>query len=192
MEINKESLFLENEMIYLRPLCIEDITDEYINGLNDPEVNRYLVNVRLSAQTRESVESFVLSNIENPSSILFGIFIRDSQELFVGTVRVSGIDYFHYSASVGICLFQKRAWKKGFGIQALRMIKDYLFESLGLHYLEAGAYEKNKNSANLFLRAGFLENYRVRDKFRHLDSFEDAVFFSVINPSFDVLLLNKK
>jgi len=189
MTIDKESLIIENKRIYLRPLRVEDVTDEYINGLNDSEVNRYLVNVRKNVQTRESVEKFVHSNMENPSSILFGIFLKDRAEPLIGTVRVSEIDFFHYTASVGVCLFAKQKWKKGYALQAVKMVKNYLFEVLCLHYLEAGANAHNKDSINLFIRAGFSEWYRVKNKYRHIDTFEEVIYFVVINPSFDISLL---
>jgi RimJ/RimL family protein N-acetyltransferase len=188
MKIDKESLLLENDRIYLCSLSVEDITDEYVQGLNDTEVNRYL-EARHNVQTRESVEKFVISNIEDPASILFGIFIKNSRVPFIGTIRAHGIDFFHYTASVGICVFAKQAWKKGYALQSLQLVKDYLFGVLDLHYLEAGAYAKNKNSISAFTRAGFLEWYRVKDKFRFVDSFEDAIYLSAINPSFDMSLL---
>ena len=192
MKVDKESLLLENKTIYLRPLKIGDITVEYINGLNDPEVNRYLVDVRRTLQTRKSVRKFIISNIETLSSILFGIFIKDDPRPFVGTLRVSEINFFHYSASIGICLFAKHAWKKGYALKALKMAKDYLFKDLGLHYLEAGVYAKNKSSINLFTKAVFSGSYRVKNKFRHKNSFEEVIFLGVINKSFDKSKLNNK
>jgi RimJ/RimL family protein N-acetyltransferase len=189
--IDKETLLLENNVIFLRPLHVKDITDEYINGLNSPEVNRYLVNVRINPQTKETVEKFINSNRESPSDIFFGIFIRNDPEPFIGTLRVSGIDFFHYTASIGICLFAKRAWKKGYALQSLQLVKDYLLGVVGLHYIEAGMYGENANSINLFSRAGFLEWYRVKNKFRHIDSFEETIYFAAINPLFDMSLLKK-
>jgi len=189
MKIDKESLVIENGSIYLRPLRIEDITDEYVNGLNDPEVNKYLVDVRRNVQTWETVEKYVSSNFENPSAILFGIFMKNNSKQLVGTVHVSEIDLFHYTASVGICLFAKRIWKKGYALQSLQLVKNYLFGVLGLHYLEAGAYAINASSISAFTRADFLEWYRVKDKFRLVDSFEEVIYFSAINPSFDMSLL---
>lgn len=191
MMIDKETLLLENNVIFLRPLHVKDITDEYINGLNEPEVNRYLVNGRINPQTKETVEKFINSNRESPSDIFFGIFIRNDPEPFIGTLRVSGIDFFHYTASIGICLFAKRAWKKGYALQSLQLVKDYLLGIVGLHYIEAGMYGENTNSINLFSRAGFLEWYRVKDKFRHIDSFEETIYFAAINPLFDMSLLKK-
>jgi RimJ/RimL family protein N-acetyltransferase len=189
MIIDKESLRIEDERIYLRPIDVEDITNGYISGLNDPEVNRYLVNVRKNIQTRESVEDYVFSNKKDPSSILFGIFVKDSVETLIGTVRVSGIDFFHYMASIGVCLFDKSAWKKGYALQAIKMVKQYLFEVHCLHYLEAGAYAQNKQSVKLFTRSGFSEWYRVKNKYRLVDSFEEVIFFGAINPAFDQSVL---
>ena len=192
MNIKKDSLLLENEDIYLRTPTVQDITDEYVNGLNDPDVNRYLVNVRKQPQTRESVGEFVNFNAGTPSCILFGIFFKNEREPFIGTIRVSEIDFFHYSGTIGICLFAKRAWKKGHAQQAVQLVKDYLFKNVGLHYLEAGVNCNNVNSIKLFVRAGFTEWFRIKGKYRHDDHFEEAVFFAAINPSFDMSRMKQK
>ncbi|MDO8282166.1 MAG: GNAT family N-acetyltransferase [Thermodesulfovibrionia bacterium] len=189
MKIDKGAILLEDEKIFLRVLTIEDITEDYINGLNDDEVNRYLVNVRINAQTRESVEGFIRTNTNEPSSVFLGIFIKDEVDSFIGTLRISGIDLFHYLASVGICIFDKRSWKKGYAVRSLGMVKEYLFNSLGLHYIEAGVYSENISSLKLFKSAGFTESHRLKDKFRHINSFEEVIIFKALNPSFDNSLL---
>ncbi len=188
-KIDKKSLLLENNSIYLRPLFVEDITDDYVNGLNDPEVNRYLVDVRRIVQTQGLVEKYVRSNLENPSAILFGIFIKNDSKRMVGTIHVSGLDFFHFTASIGICLFAKQFWKKGYAQQAIKLVKDYLFGVLGLHYLEAGVYTKNTNSINFFARAGFKEWFRVKDKYRLDNGFEEVIYFAAVTPLFDTFLL---
>lgn len=186
MKICKESLILENKSIYLRPLQVKDITDEYVNGLNDPDVNKYLVNVRLNVQTSKTVEKYVKSNRENPLAILFGIFVNHDAKPLIGTVYVSGIDFFHFLATIGVCLFAKGAWRKGYGFCALGMVKDYLFGQLELHYIEAGVYAENEQSIKLFKRVGFSEMYRVKNKYRYADSFKDVIIFGLINHSFDL------
>lgn len=191
MIIDKDSLLLENNHICLHPLNIQDITDEYVLGLNDPEVNRFLVDVRRSVQTRDLVEKYVQSSFENPSAILFGIFLKKDSKKMVGTIHVSGIDFFHFTASMGVCLFARQFWKKGYGLQAIQLVKEYLFGVIGLHYIEAGVYAKNINSINLFTRAGFIEWYKIKDRYRHIDSFEEVICFAAINPLFDTSLLRK-
>lgn len=191
MKIDKKTLFLEERDICLRPLNKEDITDEYINGLNDPEVNKYLVNVRFEVQTLKTIGEYVQFNMDNPCSILFGVFLKNDQRSFIGTVHVSGIDFYHFIASIGLCLFAKRAWGKGYAIQSLKVVREYLFVKLGLHYLEGAVYTENINSVKLFENAGFLEKCRIDNKFRHVDSFKEVIYFGVINPSFDISLLKQ-
>lgn len=180
-----QEIVLENNILCLKPIGVDDITDEYINGLNDPQINRYLVNVRGCVQTRKTVTDYVKSNFEDPSSILFGIFIEDDPISFVGTVRISGISFFHFFADIGVCLFVKEAWKKGYGVESVSLVKDYAFNVLGLHYIEAGAYAENRNSINLFKRAGFSERYRIKNKYRHEHSFKETVFLGIANENFD-------
>lgn len=187
--IDKQSLILQTDIILVRPLKVNDVTDEYVAGLNDPDVNQYLVAVRQNRQTKDSVTRYVEADWDNPFSILFGIFINKDENPFVGTIRVHNIDLFHFSASIGVCLFAKRAWKKGYACNALRLIKEYLFKDAQMHYLEAGVYAENLNSVSCFLHAGFVEQYRVSKKYRHVDSFEDAIFFAAVNPLFDSSLL---
>ncbi len=135
---------------------------------------------------------YITSNIKSANSILFGIFLKEDPNPFVGTVHVSGIDFYHYFASIGICLFTKRAWGKGYALQSIMMTKEYLFESLGLHYLDAGVYTKNTKAVTLFNNGGFSESYRMKNKYRHVDSFEEGISFAAVNQSFDMSLLNSR
>jgi RimJ/RimL family protein N-acetyltransferase len=190
MNNRNNKIILDGARIYLRPLHPEDVTSEYINSLNDPDVNRYLVNVRQCWQTDKTVRDYVVLNLGSSTSILFGIFVRNEPSApLVGTVSVSTIDYFHYLASIGICLFAKRSWRKGYAHQALEMVRDYLFSECHLHYLEAGVYAENVDSIKCFLNSGFVEQYRVDNKYRHIDSFAEVIFFAAVNPLFDSSLL---
>ncbi len=185
MKLDKKTILLQDSRIILRCLQPGDVTEEYVAGLNDPDVNRYLVNVRRHAQTRKTVEEFVTLNQQTPSCLLFGIFVVNDVQPFVGTVRVSDLDFFHFSASIGVCLFAKRAWSKGYAHAAVELIKDFLFNTVGLHYLEAGMYAENTDSIKLFAHCGFSEVYRVENKFRHVDTFKSAVYFAALNPKFN-------
>ncbi|MBN2583301.1 MAG: GNAT family N-acetyltransferase [Planctomycetes bacterium] len=182
---------LETSRLTLRPLRPQDVTDEYVNGLNDPEVNRYLMAVKRTRQTRATVERFVATNRDAADCILFGLFVRGDSSPLIGTMRVSAIDLHDFRATIGVCVFAKRAWKKGYASEALAAVVGYLFGEMGLHYLEAGAYEENANSVNLFRRGGFRESYRVRDKARFEDRFMDLVFLGLVNPDFDMSRLRE-
>lgn len=140
---------------WLRPLLVEDVHEGYVQGLNDPDVNRFLIGPRLHRQTYESVTDFVRQNLQMPDSILFGIWMKNSEK-HCGTIRLYDIDLNKKSANIGICIFDKDAWGRGLGSKAIRAVTEWGMESeLKLHNIEAGAYIENQSSIKAFLAAGY-------------------------------------
>ncbi|MBF0216896.1 MAG: GNAT family N-acetyltransferase [Candidatus Omnitrophica bacterium] len=185
----RKKIELGSKRVLLRTLRPGDVNSDYVDGLNDPEVNRYL-GAGNSRNTAKSVKAYVEKDLRSADSVLFGIFPKKEKKL-VGTLRIHGISRYHYSCSVGICIFNKDHWGKGLAYEALKRVVVYLFVELGLHYVEAGCFKANKASVILFQKAGFKVQARYRDKYRHGDRFREAVFFSLVNRRFDTRALNK-
>lgn len=139
---------------YLKPLVLEDAHDGYVNGLNDPEVNRYLVTVKKSLQTHKSVADFIQSNLDSKDSVLFGLWQHGASN-HCGTLRLHGIEHFHKTANIGVCIFDKAAWGKGLGSKAIRTVSDWALKYFNLRWIEAGAYEYNIASQKTFTSAGY-------------------------------------
>ena len=47
---------------HLRPLLAADVTEAYVDGLNDPEVHRYMEAPRKQRQTLDGVRAYVAAN----------------------------------------------------------------------------------------------------------------------------------
>lgn len=86
------------------------------------------------------------------------------------------ISHYYCFGIVGICLFAKKVWKKGYAVQAIKAVTNYAFKQIGLNTLEAGAYTENVNSIHLFERDGNTEQYTVKNKFRLVNKFVDTIF----------------
>ncbi len=183
--VNKSTLSLETKRVYLRPVREGDITDEYVEGLNDPEINKFLVNVRLQKQTKKTVAEFILHNLQSPHDLLLGVFIKEGN-VFVGTIRIGDISNFHCFCTIGICFFSKEYWGKGYASEATGKTCDYIFEKLKLHYIEAGVYEDNYASMKLFKRAGFKIQARYKNKYRYQDDFKPVVIWGLTNLKFNL------
>src|SRR5688572_11206312 len=54
----------------LRPVSPSDITDAYVDGLNDPVVNKFLGQSRKNRQTRDTVHAYVQANERDPHGVL--------------------------------------------------------------------------------------------------------------------------
>lgn len=149
-----QDLLLPFDGGYLRPLGVQDVHDGYINGLNDPAVNRYLDGVKHARQTRDSVVDFVNQNAAAPNAVFFGVWL-DGKQQHCGTVRIYGIEHHHHTAHIGICLFDSAVWGKGIARKAIRSASAWAAQTFDLRWIEAGAYEPNIASQRSFLSAGY-------------------------------------
>lgn len=155
---------LEFEGGYMRPLKPEDIHPDYISGLNDPGVNRYLDGVKHTRQTEQSVIDFVLHNQKSDNAVLFGIWLTGGAH-HSGTARLHGVEYSHKTAHIGVCLFDKSAWGMHVGSKAIAAATQWAFDVVGLRWIEAGAYADNIASQKSFLAAGYDWIYDIPGKY---------------------------
>ena len=137
---------------YLRPPQAEDVTTAYVDGLNDPQVHRYMEAPRKQRQTLEGVRAYVAANAADAQAILFGLYVG---EILRGTVRLHDVDSGLGAATVGIALFDRRIWGQGLGSAALAAVARYATGELGLARLEAGIIAANRGSIQAFEKAGF-------------------------------------
>ena len=149
---------------FLRPLLERDVHQGYVDGLNDPEVNRYLDGVKASEQSIDSVTDFVKSDRQSSSSVLWGIW-PENGDSHVGTVRLHSVEHRHGTAHIGVCVFDKRHWGRGLGVAAIRAVTRWAIDSLGLRWVEAGAYEANIASQRAFLSAGYAWVFDIPGKY---------------------------
>ena len=187
--MDKDKIQIETERLFIRVVKSENVTDEYVLGLNDPQVNKYMF-VREHKQTMASVRDFVESNYRSTNSVLLGLFTKNDNRL-IGTVRLSGISYFHYFTGLGICLFVKEFWRQGFGCEALAGVRDHVFLDMGFHYIDAGVYAENISSCKLFEKSGFECYERIGDKYRYEEQFVDVLMYRVVNQNFELTQKDK-
>lgn len=141
-----------NDSAYMRPVLASDITDTYVNGLNDPSVNRFLGQSRDRRQSHETVISYVEENQRNPNSILFGLFIEGELR---GTVRLHEVKEDERVATVGVLIFDKNYWQKGWAGRAIGAVVAFAARELGITIFKAGMVAENIASRNTFARLGF-------------------------------------
>ena len=78
---------IEGDKIYLRRLTEDDVTEDYVRWMNDPEINQYLES-RFSVQTIESTKAFIRS-VTNDNNYQFGIFVKETGK-HIGNIKVGG------------------------------------------------------------------------------------------------------
>lgn len=136
----------------LRPLRETDVTTEYVDGLNDPAVNQHLVGSRSRAQTMESVQAYVGSNERSASDVLFGVYIDRALR---GTVRLHDVDPAEGTARVGVLIFDRQYWNRGWASRAIAATIRFASAELGIPRFWAGMRATNAGSRRTFEGLGF-------------------------------------
>jgi ribosomal-protein-alanine N-acetyltransferase len=136
--------------VYLRPLAAGDVTAGYIDGINDPQINRFLVSAQNGPQTLDGVKEWVIANWRAHDAILFGIFCS---RIHCGNIRAH--DVTEHRACIGIAIFDPKMHGKGIGCAAISALVRYLMNELGVKSVVAGIDKENVASQRAFAKAGF-------------------------------------
>jgi len=164
----------------LRHFEIADITDAYIAALNDPQVIG-LTESRHTRWDRANTECFVRESQKAGEVELVGIFNR-STGAHLGNMRLQHTAR-HKRTELGIMIWDKREWSKGYGLEALSAVLEYCFNVLNLHRVCADYYSVNLASAKMFERAGFQQEGIFHDHFLLNEQWVDSIRVAIINPN---------
>lgn len=155
---------LESSRLILRGLCQSDLTERYVNWLNDPDVNRFL-ETRFAPQTIDTIYQYWNDHHLDTASPWFAI-INKSTSSHIGNIKVGPISLFHRRADISLFIGDKDSWGQGYATEAIKLIAKWSFTELDLIKLTAGAYSSNMASQKAFLKAGFtIEGIRSNELF---------------------------
>lgn len=170
---------LVGKRLLLRPLLISDVTQRYVDWLNDPEVNQF-IDIRDVKQNIDMVREYVQSYEGKNNKLLLGIFEK-GKYLHIGNITISSIDWKNGAGSVGIAVGDKVYWGKGYATEALSLASDFSFSRLKLHRLEAWISANNLPSQKLFKKVGFVQEGILKDRVKFDTKYVDALIFGLVN-----------
>lgn len=144
---------IETPRLHLKTLEELDVSQDYVDWLNDSVVNKFL-ETRHNHQTLNSCKDFVKGCLSSPSENLFGAFLKEGN-IHIGNVKLGFINHVHSRGQISLVVGDKSQWGKGYGSEMVRAVTKYGFEQLHLNRIEAGCYEENISSLRIFLKAGY-------------------------------------
>lgn len=144
---------LKGALFTLRAFTEQDISDRYIGWLNDPEVNRFL-DVRFVHQTYETVLEFVRAFHGDVEKYMWGIYPNHSSEP-VGTITLYNINRNHGTGGIGLMIGESEYQGKGASTEAMGLLLEFAFETLGLRRATGGSYSLNHGVNFTLKRLGF-------------------------------------
>lgn len=178
--MNRNNFDIETDRLQLRIFKASDITPEYINALNSPDIIG-LTESRYQTWNISKVRQYVHQKANKPGeSILIGIFLKEGKR-HIGNIRLHSFSAFNKRVEVGILIWNKQEWSKGYATEALSSLITYIFKVLKLHKICAEYYACNKASASIFEKLNFTKEGVFKDHFIVNNHFVDAVRIAKIN-----------
>lgn len=141
----------------LRPLRVDDVTQRYVDWLNDPAVNRHLES-RFATHTLDTTRAFLAAQLTSGTACFFGIWAAldgGGAERHVGNIKLGPIERNHLTSDLGFVIGERDHWGRGLASDAINTVVAFGF-GLGLKKVTAGSYEDNPGSAKALLKAGFV------------------------------------
>lgn len=147
---------LTTERLTLRRLSIDDQQDIFVLR-SDPEINKFLD--RQPCKTYEDATNFIKKvndNIEKSNTYYWAITMTGTKTL-VGTICLFDFSTENNSCEIG---YELMTTFQGQGImkEAVRVVIDYVFQTLKFKKIIAFTHCENQNSTNLLLKFNFVKS----------------------------------
>ena len=154
----------DKESVYLRPLCVDDASVSF-RWRNDPDIWRYTGNRPNVVVTEEMEREWAKKVIADKTRANFAICLSPSNR-YIGNIYLVNIN--GCSAELGIFIGEQDCWGRGYGKDALGLLRQIAVGDLGLEeilidvdldnipavltYLRNGAHFKQKARMELTIK----------------------------------------
>ena len=144
--------------VRLRPVEESDLT-HFQRWLADDELRRWLGSVDEQPSVAEEYDWYV-SKRQDPDTVLWSI--EDASGTLLGNVELR-LSPLNRRAEVGIGIFDREQWGKGYGTEAMRLVLDYAFGELKLNRVELTADVENVRAIRSYEKCGFVREGLLRE-----------------------------
>ena len=179
---------LVGDNIYLSPISLDDV-EEYAEMVNDIKVS---VGLGYLSYTNiidfESEKEFLISVKKEK---MFAVRLLKNDEL-LGNIGFNSVDLLNCTAVIGIMLGNPNYQRKGYGIEAVKLILDYGFSFLNLRNISLSVFEYNEAAYNLYKKAGFKEVGRLRKAVEIMGKTYDVIIMDMLKEEFQSVYIKRE
>lgn len=144
MSSSQEAVFLRGRSVELMPLGAADVSQAYLEWLNDKDVLRYR-GPKSFPTTMAQLKDWV-AGLPSRGDLVLAVRAGNERK-HIGNISLNDISYGHRSADLAIMIGAKDVWGHGYGADAIATLTTHAFRSMGLHRLSAQSPNPSFNAA---------------------------------------------
>lgn len=171
-------MIIKGDHINLRKLKRSDAESVY-KYAKDKEISKFTEVPH--PYTLEHAKRFISNThqkMKNRSDYELGIELKETKEI-IGMMSLMKVDYNNMNAEIGYWL-GKTYWRKGYTIEALKLLIEFGFKELKLKRIWARVMAPNTASADLLRKAGFSYEGRLIKAIYRDNQFYDELRFGLV------------
>jgi len=169
----------EGEKVVLRSMELSDI-DAIMEHRNDLEFRQFCGTAL--PQSREEQLEFIKSTwkLRQEGKAHFFTIIKKETKEFLGHCKLDVVNAIARSFNLGIFIYSKEDWSKGFGTDTMNVLLNIGFNYLNLHRIELWVYPVNKRAIHIYEKLGFIQTGRKR-KARYMNGeYRDLILMDIL------------
>ena len=179
---------LIGDRIYFSPISLED-TEDYLDMVNEIKVSAGLGCIVYTGIVDFESQKEVLSSLKKGKN--FAVRLLENNEL-LGNIGFNSVDLLNRTATMGIMLGNSNYQRKGYGIEAVKLILDYGFSFLNLRNIYLKVFEYNEPAYNLYKKAGFKEVGRLRKAVEIMGKTYDEIIMDMLKEEFQSVYIKRE
>ena len=165
--------------IMLREYQSEDFAS-IRSWVNDAQVTRYLSTRFWAPQTTVDTQEF-LSRMMQSSHNAFNYVIADAQDgRYIGQLDMFRVDWRLRQGEIGMVIAGAEDRGRGYGTEALELLAEFAFNSLGLERIELEVHMENAAALRCYQKAGFTLEGVKRHAYYNDGRFADLGMMSIL------------
>jgi RimJ/RimL family protein N-acetyltransferase len=175
--MNKE--ILNGEKIFLVALEPEKMAELFNSWASDTEYWRLANSDPVIPFSVESIKTWLDEHLYDKDDFFFAIkTIQDNRP--IGDINLTGIDWIHRNAYLGISIGEREEWGKGYGTDAVRVILRYAFNELNLQRVSLTVFDYNHRAKRAYEKAGFRMEGRQRGFLKREGQRWDLIYMGIL------------
>ncbi|HUT80313.1 MAG TPA: GNAT family protein [Candidatus Bathyarchaeia archaeon] len=169
----------EGNLVRLRSLELTDL-DPMMEHWNDLDFRQFCG--RATPDSREDREEFIRNSwkLRQEGKIYIFAIEEKNTKKFLGQTNLNVINKIARSADLGIFIFNKEEWNKGFGSDAMKILLKFGFDNLNLHRIELSVYPYNERAIHVYKKIGFTIYGRKRHSRFMNGQFQDEILMDIL------------
>lgn len=150
-----------------------------LSWYNDPEIIA-LTSDDPNPLSETEFRRIIEVDLESESSILFGVSNETGEPIGISLLR--NIDPTHRGCDLHITIGRRDHWRRGYGSEAIGLMVDHAFGTLGMHKVISTPFAANTAMIRCLESCGFEREGLLRDALRSGDRYIDVAIMGRINP----------